>query len=61
VGERERQTMAWRCTGEVGRKGKPGKKRGQSVSIPLSIVEKRKRGDLDLQSGNEADLWPVSQ
>lgn len=30
-----------------------------ATPIPLSIVNKR--GDLDLQSGNEVDLWPVSQ
>lgn len=30
-----------------------------AAPIPLSIVDKK--GDLDLQSENEADLWPVSQ
>jgi len=30
-----------------------------AAPIPVSIVDRR--GDLDLQSGNEVDLWPVSQ
>ena len=51
------------CTRKVRRRGKRGrvKEAENAAPIPLSIVDKTKREDLDLQSGNEADLWPVSQ